>query len=166
MPRGDREFFKADCEDGFTRIANLILEALAMVRINSTQTGICLFLMRRTFGWNRSQDAVSLGDFAAACGTSKTYISRQLADLLRKNIIRHLAYEPGKTLIYAFVTNINEWDTSCINLETLVENDRNGLYECAPEDSSDEADETGWGLSNQTRVNHKGLSSDMSFADT
>ncbi|MEQ8176651.1 MAG: replication protein, partial [Syntrophomonadaceae bacterium] len=90
MPRGDREIFKADCDDGFTRIANLILEALALVKLNATQIGICLFLLRRTYGWNRGEDAISLGDFAAACGTSKAYISRQLADLLQKNIIRRL----------------------------------------------------------------------------
>jgi len=163
VPRGDREFFKADCEDGYTRIANLILEALSLVRINNTQTGICLFLLRRTFGWNRSQDAVSLGDFAAACGTSKTYISRQLADLLRKKIIRRLAYEPGKTPVYGFCTNIDEWDASCINLQALADNDQKGLYECAPEDCFDEADETGCGLSDQTRVNGWGLSDQISY---
>jgi len=149
MPKGDRAIFKADTDDGFTRIANLILEALSMVRINSTQTGICLFLLRRTYGWNRSQDAVPLGDFAAACGTSKTYVSRQLADLLHKKIILRLAYEPGKTPVYAFCTNVAECDGACIDLQALAYNDREGLYECAPEDCSDKAKETGWGLSDQ-----------------
>ena len=163
MPKGDREIFKADCEDGFTRIANLILEALAMVRVNSTQTGICLFLLRRTFGWNRSEDAVSLGDFAAACGTSKTYVSRQLADLLHKKIILRLAYEPGKTPVYAFCTNVAEWDGACIDLQALADNDREGLYECASEDCSDGANKTVCGISDQTRVNHEGLSDQISY---
>lgn len=43
MPRGDREIFKADCEDGFTKIANLLLEALALARLNGVQKGICMF---------------------------------------------------------------------------------------------------------------------------
>ena len=163
MPRGDREFFKADCEDGFTRIANLILEALSMVRINNTQTGICLFLLRRTYGWNRSEDAISLGDFAAACGTSKTYVSRQLADLLQKNIIRRVSYEPGKTPVYAFCTNIAEWDSECINLQALADNDREGLYECVPEDCSNKSNEAGCGLSDQTRVPGWGLSDQISY---
>jgi len=163
MPKGDREIFKADCEDGFTRIANLILEALSMVRINGTQTGICLFLLRRTFGWNRSKDAISLGDFAAACGTSKTYVSRQLADLLHKKIILRLAYEPGKTPVYAFGTNVAEWDGACIDLQALAYNDREGLYECAPEDCSDESNEAGCGLSDQTRVEGWGLSDQISY---
>ncbi|HWP96138.1 MAG TPA: replication protein [Syntrophomonadaceae bacterium] len=96
MPRGDREIFKADCDDGFTRIANLILEAMALVKLNATQIGICLFLLRRTYGWNRSEDAISLGDFAASCGNSKAYISRQLADLLQKNINPPAVLCPGQ----------------------------------------------------------------------
>ena len=52
MPKGDRDNLKADCEDGFTRIANLILEALALAKLNGTQKGICFFIFRRTYGWN------------------------------------------------------------------------------------------------------------------
>jgi len=163
MPKGDRAIFKADTDDGFTRIANLILEALSMVRINSTQTGICLFLLRRTYGWNRSQDAVPLGDFAAACGTSKTYVSRQLADLLHKKIILRLAYEPGKTSVYAFCTNVAEWDGACIDLQALADNNREGLYECALENCSDESNEAGCGLSDRTTVEGWGLSDQISY---
>jgi len=163
MPRGDREKFKADCEDGYTRIANLILEALCMAKINSTQTGICLFLLRRTYGWNRTQDAISLGEFAAACGTSKTYVSRQLADLLHKNIVLRLFYEPGKTPVYAFSTNIAAWDGACIDLQALAANDHDGLYDCAPEDADDRSDRSGEGLSNQTTVAGYGLSDQISY---
>lgn len=163
MPRGDRELFKADCEDGFTRIANLILEALAMVKLNSTQTGICLFLLRRTYGWNRSEDAVSLGDFAAACGTSRTYVSRQLADLLQKKIILRLSYEPGKTPVYTFCTNIAEWDKNCINLRALADNARRGLYECAPEEAIEPSGQAGEGLSNQITLPGWGLSDQTSY---
>ncbi len=160
MPRGDRDIFKADCDDGFTRIANLILEALAMVKLNATQTGICLFLLRRTYGWNRREDAISLGDFAAACGTSKAYISRQLGDLLKKNIIRRVSYAPGKTPVYTFSTSIATWDKTCINLQVLSDNLALGVYECDPEGLSDQtkeaglglSDRTSYGLSNQTRV--------------
>ncbi|MEN6463061.1 MAG: replication protein [Syntrophomonas sp.] len=160
MPRGDREIFKADCDDGFTRIANLILEALALVKLNATQIGICLFLLRRTYGWNRNEDAISLGDFAAACGTSKAYISRQLADLLQKNIIRRPFYAPGKTPVYAFASSIASWDKACIDLQALSSNAQEGIYECSLEGLSDQttensgglSDQTSYGLSNQTRV--------------
>ena len=129
MPKGDREIFKADCEDGFTKIANLLLEALALARLNGVQKGICLFLFRRTFGWNRSHDAISLEEFAGACGSSRPYISRQINELIRKNIICRLAYQPGKKSVYAFVTCIAAWDQTAIDLEALVENEAQGIYD-------------------------------------
>lgn len=163
MPRGDREIFKADCDDGFTRIANLILEALALVKLNATQMGICLFLLRRTYGWNRGEDAISLGDFAAACGTSKAYISRQLADLLQKNIIRRLFYAPGKTPVYAFASSIAGWDKACIDLQALSSNAEDGIYECSLEGLSDQTTEAGYGLSDWTTENSRGLSDRTSY---
>lgn len=131
MPRGDREFFKADCEDGFTRIANLLLEALALARLNGVQKGICMFLFRRTYGWNRSEDAISLIEFAEACGSSRAYISRQLAELIKKNIVCRVDYQPGKTPVYSFTTSIGEWDQGCIDLDALSVNAVHGLYDCA-----------------------------------
>lgn len=131
MPKGDRENFKADCDDGFTRIANLLLEALAIARLNGIQKGICLFLFRRTYGWNRSEDAISLGEFADACGTSKEYISRQLTSLIKRNIVCRRDYQPGKVPVYAFVTSVGEWDRSCIDLENINKNTNCGIYLCS-----------------------------------
>jgi len=142
MPKGDRERFKADCEDGYTKIANLLLEALAMCKINGTQKGICLFLFRRTYGWGKAEDAISLADFAASCGTSKPYISRQLQQLLKKNIIKRVSYQPGKTPIYKFNTRVIEWDRGCIDVEGLSDCIKQGLYE-----------QTKAGLSECTTVN-------------
>lgn len=131
MPKGDIEILKADTEDGYTKIANLIIEALAMCKLSGTQHGICLFLFRRTYGWGKAEDAISLPEFAAACDTSQPYISRQLKDLLEKNIIFRVNYQPGKTPVYTFNTRVAEWDKGCINVQGLSEQIRQGLYECA-----------------------------------
>ncbi|MEN6326035.1 MAG: replication protein [Syntrophomonas sp.] len=130
MPRGDREKFKADCADGFTKIANLLLEALALAKLNGVQKGICMFIFRRTFGWNRTEDAITLGEFAEACGSSRAYISRQLSELIKKNIICRVSYQPGKTPVYSFTTNISEWDPGSLDLNALSENSVHGLYDC------------------------------------
>lgn len=130
MPKGDRENLKADCDDGYTRIANLILEALAMARLNGVQKGICMFLFRRTYGWNRSEDAIALSEFAEACGSGRSYISRQISALIRKNIVCRVAYQPGKTPVYSFITRIADWDRGCININTLSQNAVHGLYDC------------------------------------
>lgn len=131
MSLGDREIFKADLDDGYTKIAHLLLEALAMAKLSGTQKGICLFLMRRTYGWGKAEDAISLGDFASACGTSTSYISRQIKDLLNKRVIVRVSYQPGKTPVYTFNTRVAEWDKGCINVQGLYDCASQGLYECA-----------------------------------
>jgi len=149
VPKGDREFFKADCEDGFTKIANLLLEALALARLNGVQKGICMFIFRRTFGWNRSEDAIALAEFAEACGSSRAYISRQLAELIKKNIICRVEYQPGKIPVYSFVTSVADWDQTCIDINALAINAVQGIYDCS--------ETGGQGLHDCTRVELQGL---------
>jgi len=131
LPKGDREILKADCEDGYTRIANLILEAIPLARLNGVQTAICLFRWRRSYGWNRDADAITLAEFAAACGTGKNYISRQLNELIDKNIIHRREYKIGHTPVYAFTTCVAQWCKGCINVQGLHKNATLGLYNSA-----------------------------------
>ncbi|WP_051688320.1 replication protein [Desulfofalx alkaliphila] len=151
MAKGDQKILKADTDDGFTKIANLLLEALAMCKINGTQKSMCLFLLRRTYGWGKSEDAISLSDFATACGTSNPYISRQIKDLLQKNIIKRVSYEPGKTPVYAFNTKIDEWDSNCIDLQKLIDNVNEGIYNCEGVAQKDKGYPIGQGLSKEIR---------------
>lgn len=131
MAKGDRENFKADTEDGYTRIADLLLEALAMAKLNGVQKGICLFLWRRTYGWDQKEDQISLKEFAQACDTSEPYISRQLKQLIQWKVIIRTSYEPGKVPGYTFNTRVAQWDKGCIKVQGLSECAIQGLYICA-----------------------------------
>jgi hypothetical protein len=71
-----------------------------------------------------------LREFAAACGSSPSYISRQLNDLINKNIVCRTAYEPGKTPVYSFITRVADWDPACIDMDVLVKNASRGVYDC------------------------------------
>ena len=50
MAKGDAEQLRADMDDGYTGIANLLVEALACCPLTSTEYAVCLFIMRRTYG--------------------------------------------------------------------------------------------------------------------
>lgn len=128
MAKGDREILKADTDDGYTKIANLLLEALAMAKLNGVQKGICLFLWRRTYGWGKTDDAISLREFSEACGTSESYISRQIKHLVSLRVIIRVSHEAGKTPVYTFNTKIAEWDSSVLIPGQLHDCDQKGLY--------------------------------------
>lgn len=130
MPKGDRDILKADLEDGYTPIANLILEALALAKMSGVQKGICLFLFRRTYGWGIKEDEISLREFAEAVDSSSSYVSKQLKQLIEWNVISRTRYNPGKTPTYAFNTRVADWDKGCINVQGLNECTIQGLYKC------------------------------------
>jgi phage replication O-like protein O len=127
----DQDTLKADLENGYTPIANLILEALAISKMNGTQKGICLFLLRRTYGWGTKEDDISLKEFAEAVDSSPSYVSKQLKQLIEWNVIIRTSYSPGKTAAYTFNTRVAEWDKGCTNVQGLDECIRQGLYKRA-----------------------------------
>lgn len=131
MPKGDKDVLKADLEDGYTPIANLILEVLAMARMSGVQKGICLFLFRRTYGWGIKEDEISLKEFAEAVDSSSSYVSKQLKQLIKWNVIVRTSYNPGKTPTYTFNTRVADWDKGCVNIQGLNKCAIQGLYKCA-----------------------------------
>ncbi|HBX22639.1 MAG TPA: hypothetical protein DEF34_03225 [Desulfotomaculum sp.] len=131
MPKGDREIFKADIDDGYTKIADLLLEALAMAKLNGVQKGICLFIWRRTYGWGIKEDRIPLKDFARACDSSESYISKQIKQLVHWKVINRTSYEPGKVPSFTINTRVAQWDKGCLNVQGLNECISQGLYKCA-----------------------------------
>jgi phage replication O-like protein O len=128
MPKNDREILKADIEDGYTKIANLILEALALTNLNGKQMAICMFIMRRTYGWGITEDEITLEEIAQACNTDRPYASKMLKVLIDNKIIIRSNYMPGKTPNYGMNTRVAEWDKGCINVQQLQDYTIQGLY--------------------------------------
>lgn len=128
MSKGKRHVVSADWEDGYTKVPNLLLEALITSNLNRVQIGICLYVYRFTCGWNREDAAISLADIADACGCSVSYASRQMQLLTKMNVIRRESFQPGKTPIYSINLVISEWDESCLDLDELRKNIEDGLF--------------------------------------
>ena len=143
MAKGDREILKADLDDGYTPLANLILEALAMAKMSGVQKGLCLFLFRRTYGWGIKEDEITLKEFAEGVNSSISYVSKQLKQLIEWNVVIRTKYEPGKTPAYTFNTRVAQWDKGCINVQGLSKKIKQGLYKCSKQ-----------GLNKKARVEH------------
>jgi phage replication O-like protein O len=133
MPQGDRNILKADIEDGYGKVANLLIEALAYSKLNGVQKGICLFIVRRTYSWGKKDDEIPLKDIAHACNTSESYISKQLTRLIDWNVVSRTNYQPGKTPTYSINTRVVQWYKGCIDVQGLNECARKGLYKCTRE---------------------------------
>ena len=75
-------------ENGYTRIANEILEKLAATKLNGTQFRIVLVVLRYTYGFKRKEHKFSETFLANATGIHKQQIKRELKELICQDILR------------------------------------------------------------------------------
>lgn len=102
-------------EDGYTRIANEIMEQLSKTRLNGTQFRIVNAVLRYTYGFNRKQHELSESFLAEATECHKKQISRELKVLIERKIIlvvKEATFTTGR--IIAFNKYYEEWQgTDC-----------------------------------------------------
>jgi len=98
----------AQLEDGYTQIANGILEALARISIDSEARRVFDFIMRRTYGFHKKHDIISLGQIAAGTGITRTNIPRNVKKLVEMKLIT-VKQTIGNTRSYGINKNVSEW---------------------------------------------------------
>jgi len=74
-------------EDGYTSLANDIMDHLAGIRVPGEARQVLDFILRKTYGWHKKEDPISLTQFEKATGLKRANVVRSLKTLLRMNII-------------------------------------------------------------------------------
>lgn len=74
-------------ENGYTRVANELMEALATIRIPGEARQILDVIFRKTYGFGKSEDRISLSQFHLATGLVTPSVCRAIKKLLAINII-------------------------------------------------------------------------------
>lgn len=74
-------------ENGFTRIANEIMEEILKIKFSATQLKILLVIWRYTYGFQRKKYYFSLSFLEEATNTSKRHIRTELKKLIEMKII-------------------------------------------------------------------------------
>lgn len=74
-------------EDGYTAIANTILEKLAQARLSGSEWQIVIFIFRKTYGYKKKEDWISLSQFEQGCGIDRKNVCRYLKRLVAKQMI-------------------------------------------------------------------------------
>lgn len=74
-------------EDGYTMIANEIMDALARIRIPGEARQILDFILRKTYGFNKKSDAISLSQFCNGTNLKKQTVCKAINKLKTLNII-------------------------------------------------------------------------------
>lgn len=95
-------------ENGYTRIANDILEHMATVKLSPTQYRILFLVWRCTYGFRKKEHEMSLSYINKATGIEKRNIQRELKSLEDKKIIQQ-EIKSGSYRKLSFNKNYDEW---------------------------------------------------------
>ncbi len=94
-------------ENNYTRIPNELLEALYQITLPIYELRIFLFILRKTYGFNKKSDWISQKQIAEMTGIHKCHVSRTLKSLLEKNMIIVIKVKNKK--IIGIQENCKEW---------------------------------------------------------
>jgi len=94
-------------EKGYTAIANEIMDALCRTRIPGEARQVLDTILRKTYGYNKKEDWISLSQFHQATGLKKPSIIRALKKLISMKII--IKKDNGEIVLYRFNKNFDEW---------------------------------------------------------
>jgi phage replication O-like protein O len=118
-------------EYGFTKIANQLLDALALNPLNGTQWRILIVVFRYTYGFNRKETDLSEGYISKATGIDRRNIRREMQGLIKLNIlkvVREASFTTSR--IISFNKDYEQWVR--VNLPPEGKKDTEGKKEPSP----------------------------------
>lgn len=76
-------------KNGYVKIANEILDALAKINVvlNSTEWVVILCVIRKTYGWSKKNDKISISQFQKMTGRSRRMLFYAIKSLEQKRIL-------------------------------------------------------------------------------
>lgn len=105
-------------QNGFVRLANEIYEALARYRIPGEARQVLDFILRKTYGWNKVDDLISLSQFATATGMKRSGVCRAINKLVHLNLI--IKKDTSKGTLYRFNKDFDTWTQLTKKITTKV----------------------------------------------
>lgn len=122
-------------EEGYTEVANRLMEALARAHLTGLEHRIVWFLLRRTYGYHRKEDTISLSQWETGTDTTRGSVSQALQGLLTRNVIyRH---RDGMSWAYGFNKYIELWDAGIFQARNVAGQSTSTLQRTStPEENS------------------------------
>lgn len=90
-------------ENGYTAIANEILEHLSFAGLNGSEYRIVFVVLRKTYGFQKKADRISLTQFEAFAQMKRSHVASTIASLVHKRV---LLKEKG---LYSFNKYWKQW---------------------------------------------------------
>lgn len=116
----------ADIDDGYTRIANELLEAVMAADLTARQLKVALAVIRKTYGFGKKLDRITNTQIAAMTGIHHTHVCKAKNEMIAMNIIVSNGHAIGINKV------ISEWDFSISHIsKQLADTANNSLANLA-----------------------------------
>ena len=114
---GHQESRVADLDDGYTRIANELLEAIASADLTARQLKLMLAYVRKTYGFNKKTDRIADEQIAQLTGLSRQNVNKAKKELISMNCL----YLDGSKI--GVNKEVSAWHFSkCLQVSNFVSN--------------------------------------------
>ncbi len=119
-------------ENGYTALANELVERLAKLDISGSESRVLLTIWRKTYGFQKKSDAISLSQFKDMTCLSVRTIIRATQDLEAKKMIyvdRVMDDGAKMTNVYHFVKDYDKWVVTSVSLQSKVRREKGAKRE-------------------------------------
>lgn len=110
-------------ENGHTRIANELLDALAKIRMSGTEWQVLITLFRQIYGWHRKSADISLNTLAESIGLPRQRVSEAINSLTARNVVSRKTVH-GVPNTYEIQKNHILWEVSRKTVPVTENRDR------------------------------------------
>jgi phage replication O-like protein O len=112
--RGSNKMANPQKENGFTPIANEIMEKVFSSDFSSTQLKIVLLVLRYTYGFSRKKAEMSVAFITKAINVGSRQTQRELTKLIKQKVIKIEEKEIGtKSRVISFNKDYDTWLIDC-----------------------------------------------------
>lgn len=108
---------------GYTPIANEVMEALARADLSGRELRIVLVVIRNTWGWQKKQSRIGLGQIARALGIRRKHVHEVVKDLASRGYLKRAddgLSKKNRAATLSFNKNWEEWDGGIHSLSTSL----------------------------------------------
>jgi phage replication O-like protein O len=75
-------------ENGYTRIANELLDAILRYPFSRREYAVVMAIVRMTYGFNKKEDAISGWQLSEMTGIDRSHVSKTINELVKKNVLK------------------------------------------------------------------------------
>ena len=95
-------------EEGHIDIAHDIAEALMRINLSAYESRVLWFIFRKTYGWKKKMDWITLSQFSTCIGLDRRLIHRAITELSSKGMIV-IERDDSQRLRYGFQKDYEKW---------------------------------------------------------